>query len=289
MATLYPNALDSNITLPNVSDVAVPTKLSAPLNVTDSTISVQSTAGYTPLNGFIIIDSEQITYGSTTNTQFLNCTRGFNGSSVIAHNVSSSVLSYVTAQLYTNLRDSVLQIESLLGMNGQNVAIVQKTNSFQGSQTLSNGIILNTQANTGLDQWAISPTNDGVNAILNIIYQGNASKNFINLPSFSPTAHQIAYINNVTSSPNLTIDFTTSPNQVILLTGDVSSSTMTNAVAGQTFLIQITQDSVGGHLFVFPANFKQAPQLDKTPNTTIVLMYWFDGNYAWPVNQGSPL
>lgn len=285
MPTNFPNALDTNVNFPNITDIVNPTTTTTLVGNTDGFISVVSTDGYAPLNGLIVIGQEQITYAYTTTTQFQGCYRGFAGTPVTSHNVGSTVSAFVTAAAYTNLRDAILQIEQFIGANGEYIALTERSNAFEGSQQLSNGLLLNTEADTGLDQWTIAPTNDGVNAILNLIYVGNASNNYINIPGLRP--HSFAFMKEITYAPTLVIDLSESPNWVVVLTGDVTSSSVINGQAGQTIITQIIQDSVGGHSFTFPSNFQSAPMLPKKPNTTNVLFWWFDGANAWPVGQTS--
>jgi hypothetical protein len=181
----------------------------------------------------------------------------------------------------------ILQIEQFIGANGTNIALVDRANSFDGSQQLSNGLLLNTEADTGLDQWTIAPSNNGESAILNLIYVGNASNNYVNIPGLRP--HSFAFMQEIAYDPILEFDLSVSPNWVVVLTGNVTSSSVINGEAGQTIITQIIQDSVGGHTFTFPSNFQSAPELPKKPNTTNVLFWWYDGANAWPVGQTSAI
>ena len=66
--------------------------------------------------------------------------------------------------------------------------------------------------------------------------------------------------------------------QYIKLTADVTSSSVTGARDGQAYVFIVEQDSVGGHAFAFPANFKNAGQinptaLDTNPGTVGVQMF----------------
>ncbi len=60
----------------------------------DDTITVQSTAGWPDQYGLIKIDNEIITYKSKTETQFLECSRGFSGISKIQQDVNSEFLDF---------------------------------------------------------------------------------------------------------------------------------------------------------------------------------------------------
>ena len=71
----------------------------------DDTITVQSTAGWPDQYGLIKIDNEIITYKSKTETQFLECSRGFSGISKIQQDVNSEFLDFSISEaclLYTS-------------------------------------------------------------------------------------------------------------------------------------------------------------------------------------------
>jgi hypothetical protein len=121
MATQYPFQLDSTTNIPNIVDLASPTTLSQSIGITDSTINVVSTSGYPINNGLIVIDKEQIFYTGSTPTSFTGCTRAANGTLNISHVAGVVVQSLVTASAYTNLRDAILQVESVLGVGGANI------------------------------------------------------------------------------------------------------------------------------------------------------------------------
>jgi hypothetical protein len=72
-------------------------------------------------------------------------------------------------------------------------------------------------------------------------------------------------------------DFTNTVGQSITLTGNVTSSTVTGATSGRLYCFQIAQDGVGNWSFVWPANFKGATSVDKTPSTTTHQLFWYDG------------
>jgi hypothetical protein len=63
----------------------------------------------------------------------------------------------------------------------------------------------------------------------------------------------------------------------ITLTGDVTSSTITNPTAGQRVAFIITQDGVGGHAFAYPANVKGASGVAPDAGLTTVQEFIYDG------------
>lgn len=73
----------------------------------------------------------------------------------------------------------------------------------------------------------------------------------------------------------------------ITLTGDVSSSTVTNPTAGQRIVLIITQDATGSRAFTFPANFKGATTIDSSANSVSVQDFIYDGTSWRAISIGS--
>ncbi len=71
--------IDSYIKLDNVTNLTDSTVLTQDVEFSDTTINVESTEGFPDSYGLILINSEVITYQSKTSTSFLNCSRGFSG------------------------------------------------------------------------------------------------------------------------------------------------------------------------------------------------------------------
>jgi hypothetical protein len=67
----------------------------------------------------------------------------------------------------------------------------------------------------------------------------------------------------------------------LTLTGDVTSSTLTNATAGQPLFVILCQDAAGGHLFVSPANLKWNADPVQTANYCSAQGFIFDGTTAY--------
>lgn len=64
---------------------------------------------------------------------------------------------------------------------------------------------------------------------------------------------------------------------IITLTGNVTSSTITGATTGQPFTLIVKQDGVGSRTFVFPTNFKGAGTIAATINGYNVQPFVYDG------------
>lgn len=61
------------------------------------------------------------------------------------------------------------------------------------------------------------------------------------------------------------------------LTGNVTSSTVTNAVAGQVITFEITQNATGGWTFAWPANFRGAMAIAPDATLVSVQSFVYDG------------
>lgn len=72
-------------------------------------------------------------------------------------------------------------------------------------------------------------------------------------------------------------DASVNGSNIIVLTGNVSSSTLTGGVAGQRFTFIIMQDGVGSHTFVFPTNVKGAGTIAATISGFNVQDFLYNG------------
>jgi hypothetical protein len=71
--------IDNYIKLDNVTNLVDSTVLTQDVEFSDIEINVESTEGFPDNYGLLLINSEVITYESKTDTSFLNCSRGFSG------------------------------------------------------------------------------------------------------------------------------------------------------------------------------------------------------------------
>lgn len=72
----------------------------------------------------------------------------------------------------------------------------------------------------------------------------------------------------------------------ITLTGNVTSSTVSGATAGQAATFIICQDSTGGRTFAWPTGFKHAMTIAATLSTCNLQRFLYDGTYYWAVTSG---
>jgi hypothetical protein len=81
----------------------------------------------------------------------------------------------------------------------------------------------------------------------------------------------------VAFSPTPVFNAGTSSAFTMTLTGNVTSSSVTNAVASQRIAFIITQDATGGRTFVWPPNFKGASAISPDANSVSVQEFLYDG------------
>lgn len=73
----------------------------------------------------------------------------------------------------------------------------------------------------------------------------------------------------------------------ITLTGNVSSSTLSGATAGQFLLFRVIEDGTGGRTFTWPTNVKGAMAITETAGAVNQQLFYFDGTNAYPVAPGT--
>jgi hypothetical protein len=69
------------------------------------------------------------------------------------------------------------------------------------------------------------------------------------------------------------------------LTGDVTSSTLANAAAGQMMSFVLCQDAVGNHNFAWPSNVKGGMTVGLQPSKCSAQAFVYDGTQAWAVGM----
>jgi hypothetical protein len=89
-----------------------------------------------------------------------------------------------------------------------------------------------------------------------------------------------AAVNTLSFSSTPTFDASLGNTQKLALTGDVTSSTLSNAVAGEVLYFIICQDATGGRAFAWPSNFLNAPSINTGPNQCKGASFVYDGAQA---------
>jgi hypothetical protein len=93
-------------------------------------------------------------------------------------------------------------------------------------------------------------------------------------------------VNVVTFSATPTFDASLGNTQKITLTGNVTSSTLSNAVAGQTINFIVCQDATGGRTFAWPLNVLGAMTIGSTASKCSAQTFLFDGTSAYALSPG---
>jgi hypothetical protein len=98
----------------------------------------------------------------------------------------------------------------------------------------------------------------------------------------------LAGLSNVAFSATPTFDAGTASTFKMTLTGDVTSATLSNAVAGQMLSFVLCQDAVGNHNFVWPSNVRGGMGVGTQVGKCSAQAFVYDGTQAWAlgvVNQ----
>lgn len=96
----------------------------------------------------------------------------------------------------------------------------------------------------------------------------------------SRTDCRLGTLTTVAFSATPTFDASTASTFKLTLTGNVTSSTLSNAVAGEPLAFEICQDGVGGRTFVPPANVLNMGIIASTAGVCSTQEFWFDGSNA---------
>jgi hypothetical protein len=91
----------------------------------------------------------------------------------------------------------------------------------------------------------------------------------------------------VAFSATPTFDASLGNTQKITLTGNVTSSTLSNAMAGEMINFVVCQDATGSRTLVWPSNIKGAMTIGSAPSTCNVQSFVFDGTNAYALGPGS--
>lgn len=96
----------------------------------------------------------------------------------------------------------------------------------------------------------------------------------------SRTDVRLGSLTTVAFSATPTFDASTAASFKLTLTGNVTSSTLSNAVAGEPISFEICQDGTGGRTFVPPPNVLNMGTIVSTTSACSTQEFWFDGSNA---------
>jgi len=91
--------IDQYVKLDSLLKLTESTTLSSFVEFYDSTINVESTSGFPNSYGLLLIDNEIITYESKTSTSFVNCKRGFSGTTAYQDSTSVDQLVFSDSEI----------------------------------------------------------------------------------------------------------------------------------------------------------------------------------------------
>ena len=91
--------IDKYVKLDNITNLIESTTLTSFVEFYDSTINVESTAGFPDTYGLILIDNEIVTYKSKTSTSFNECVRGFVGTSSYHNTIETDDLVFLDSNV----------------------------------------------------------------------------------------------------------------------------------------------------------------------------------------------
>jgi len=97
----------------------------------------------------------------------------------------------------------------------------------------------------------------------------------------------ISGLNAVSFSATPTFDARLGNTQKITLTGNVTSSTLSNASAGEQINFIICQDATGNRTFAWPSNMKGGMTIGATASKCSAQTFIFDGTNAYALSAGS--
>jgi len=127
------------------------TKLAEKLSPTDAIITVDSTIGWPERNGEVLIGTELIRYKEKSLTQFIECTRGINGS---AQSWDSGTICNSNFYVYVNKDTSSEVVLSILGIVEANKTVLLDDGSYYlTGDKLSVSKLGSTEDNKLLTSW----------------------------------------------------------------------------------------------------------------------------------------
>jgi hypothetical protein len=245
--------------------------------------------------------------GETPSTSTLVPQTGEDGSStdvVVKNNFFGNQVA-VNLAGYSNWRADTNAPAGWLTFTGGTNNVVVEAATFQNTMTFNDGLRVPDQKKItfslpggnatyigdigGLGYWEIQGGPSG-GRILNTPYTTElmtwTNAGLFTFP-YSLKAKQLyTDVNVVPFSSTPTFDASLGNTQKITLTGNVTSSTLSNAVAGQAINFLVCQDATGGRTFVWPTNIKGGMTIGSTASKCNAQTFIFDGTNAYALSPG---
>lgn len=190
-------------------------------------------------------------------------------------------VSGITA-LSSNLAVQTYNFDGLAPNTGTALSL---RDSIMSGQVFGGGLYTITNASVAVrlqGAASVSPYPNIVSATTSFIAEGGDTipPNMRSRDTFMSTAH---LIDTVTFSATPAFNMNTNGSiKKITLTGDVTSSTITNQRPGESVTFVICQDGTGGHTFAWPANVRGEEAIGATLSTCSTQQFTYDqGATAW--------
>jgi len=106
--------IDQYVKLDSLVNLIDSTTLTSFVEFYDTTINVESTTGFPDSYGLLLIDNEIITYESKTSTSFVNCKRGFSGTTTYQDSTSIDQLVFSDTDVDQHENASIISNLSIL-------------------------------------------------------------------------------------------------------------------------------------------------------------------------------
>ncbi|MBZ5516116.1 MAG: hypothetical protein LAN62_14965 [Acidobacteriia bacterium] len=185
---------------------------------------------------------------------------------------------YCSGATITGSTTSVVETPSGINMTG----LVLPTNYWfsngiffdeLGDITLGSGSILANDSSSDLNLWALNGTNRN-------IFLYTAGTGITHSRNFSTDVNVVAW------SATPAFDAALGNTQKLTLGGNVTSSTLSNATAGEQINFLICQDATGNRTFVWPSNVKGGMTIGSTASKCSAQTFIFDGTSAYALSAG---
>jgi hypothetical protein len=170
---------------------------------------------------------------------------------------------------------------------GSAVSIQQSTAATSGSNVSSPLQVLGgnywTSSASAADIWTwrdVLGTGSNPTSTLTLTHSGSTGAATLSAKTV------VSGLNSVTFSTTPTFDASLGNTQKITLTGNVSSSTLSNASAGEQIMFITCQDSTGNRTFAWPSNVKGGMTIGSTASKCSTQGFIYDGTNAYALSPG---